>query len=92
MGYLFENIEKMDIQAERRNTAEARAEAKKAQEELKEAREEKVKTIIKFCKKLANSKEETIQEVMEECCMDFETAQLKVDTYWDVQENQKPGI
>ncbi len=27
MGYLFENIEKMDIQAERRNTAQARAEA-----------------------------------------------------------------
>ncbi|MBR1816010.1 MAG: hypothetical protein IJ763_04845 [Lachnospiraceae bacterium] len=32
MGYLFENMEKMDIQAERRNTAEARAalEAEKA--------------------------------------------------------------
>ena len=86
MGYLFENIEKMDIQAERRNTAEARAEAKKAQEELKEAREEKVKIIVKFCKKLANSKEKAIQEVMEECRMDFETAQLKVDRYWDVQK------
>mgnify|MGYP007123078730 CR=1 FL=1 len=36
--------------------------------------------------KLANSKEETIQEVMEECRMDFETAQLKVDRYWDVQK------
>lgn len=76
----------MDIQAERRNTAEARAEAKKAQEELKEAREEKVKIIVKLCKKLTYSKEETIQEVMEECRMDFETAQLKVDRYWDVQK------
>lgn len=40
MGYLFENIEKMDIQAERRNTAEARMEAKRAQEEAKVAQEE----------------------------------------------------
>ncbi|MCD7922180.1 MAG: hypothetical protein LUG27_07050 [Clostridiales bacterium] len=33
MGYLFENIEKMDIQAERRNPAQARAEAEAAKEE-----------------------------------------------------------
>lgn len=36
--------------------------------------------------KLANSKEKAIQEVMEECRMDFETAQLKMDRYWDVQK------
>lgn len=35
MGYLFENIEKMDIQAERRNTAQARLEAQKAREEAR---------------------------------------------------------
>ena len=47
MGYLFENAEKMDIQAERRNTreareradaAEARAEAEKARAEAAEAK------------------------------------------------------
>ena len=49
MGYLFENAEKMDIQAERRNTreareradaAEARAEAEKARAEAAEAKAE----------------------------------------------------
>ena len=42
MGYLFENAEKMDIQAERRNTREARkwAEAEKARAEAAEAKAE----------------------------------------------------
>lgn len=55
MGYLFENIEKMDIQAERHNTAEARAEARKAQ---------------------------AVQEVMEICGENEESARKKVDLYW----------
>ena len=40
MGYWFENMEKMDIQAERRNTAEARAELKKARQELEQSKKE----------------------------------------------------
>lgn len=40
MGYLFENMEKMDIQAERRNTAQARAERDAAYGELDAAYEE----------------------------------------------------
>ena len=36
MGYLFENIEKMDIQEERRKTKEARAELEKTKAELNE--------------------------------------------------------
>lgn len=88
MGYLFENMEKMDIQAERRNTAEARTEAQKAQEELntfkKNSLEEKIRLIVKFCKKLTYSKEEAIQEVITECNTDIETARQKVATYWDI--------
>ena len=34
MGYLWENMEKMDIQLERRNTAEQRERAEKAEEKL----------------------------------------------------------
>ncbi|MBQ9609638.1 MAG: hypothetical protein IJV15_09385, partial [Lachnospiraceae bacterium] len=34
MGYLFENMEKMDIQAERRNTAEARRELEEEKQAL----------------------------------------------------------
>ncbi|MBQ8318999.1 MAG: Rpn family recombination-promoting nuclease/putative transposase [Lachnospiraceae bacterium] len=37
MGYLFENIEKMDIQAERRNTAEARQKLAETEQKLEEA-------------------------------------------------------
>ena len=37
MGYLFENFEKVDIQAERRNTAKAKAEAEEAKQKLEEA-------------------------------------------------------
>ena len=40
MGYLFENIEKMDIQAERRNTAEARKQAAEAEMRLEEVRKQ----------------------------------------------------
>ena len=37
MGYWFENMEKMDIQAERQNTAEAREELEKTKEKLSKA-------------------------------------------------------
>ncbi len=37
MGYLFENMQKMDIQAERRNTAEARRQAEEAIKRADEA-------------------------------------------------------
>lgn len=72
MGYLFENIEKMDIQAERRNTAEARAEAQKAQEEAKRAREEaekareEAKAEVERAKREAEEKAQMLKEDMEE--------------------------
>lgn len=37
MGYLWENMEKMDIQLERRNTAEQRQRAEKAEQKAREA-------------------------------------------------------
>ncbi len=40
MGYWFENMEKMDIQAERRNTAKARAELEEKRKEIKKIDEE----------------------------------------------------
>lgn len=40
MGYLFENMEPMDIQAERKKTAEVRAELQKMNESLDSAKEE----------------------------------------------------
>ncbi|MDE5892353.1 MAG: hypothetical protein K2H45_05485, partial [Acetatifactor sp.] len=40
MGYLFENMEHMDIQEERRKTREAREELEQTKEELEQAKEE----------------------------------------------------
>ena len=98
MGYLWENMEKMSIQEERRNTAQARAEAEKAKAEaesakaefekakvaLKLTQEDKIKSVIKLCKKLKASKEQTVSETMSECSLDQETARQKVDLYWNI--------
>ncbi len=64
MGYLFENMEKMDIQAERRNTAEARQRADEAERKADEAErkadeaerkaDELLKEIEKLKEQLAN--------------------------------------
>lgn len=72
MGYLFENIEKMDIQAERRNTAQARA----------EAQENAIRSVIAVCQRLNAGKEQAVQEVVEVCGADRDTALEKVNLYW----------
>lgn len=72
MGYLFENIEKMDIQAERRNTAQARA----------EAQENAIRSVIAVCQRLNAGKEQAVQEVVEVCGADRDTAVEKVNLYW----------
>ena len=41
MGYLFENMDKMDIQAERRNTAREKQRADTAEEQVANERKEK---------------------------------------------------
>ncbi len=67
MGYLFENMEKMNIQEERRNTAEARAEAEKAKRELEEAKrevEEVKREAEKFKREAEESKDSAIQSVI----------------------------
>lgn len=105
MGYLWENMEKMSIQDERRNTAQARAEAEKAKAEaesakaeaesakaefekakvaLKLTQEDKIKSVIKLCKKLKASKEKAVSETMSECSLDQETARQKVELYWNI--------
>lgn len=76
MGYLWENMEKMSIQEERRNTAQARA-------ELEKALEDKISLVIEYSKRLNISKEQTIHELTLKCGIDQETARQKVDLYWD---------
>lgn len=84
MGYLWENMEKMSIQEERRNTAQARAEAEKAKMELEKALEDKISLVVEYCKRFQISKAQTIQELMAKCDIDQETARQKVDLYWNI--------
>ena len=67
MGELFENMEHMDIQAERRNTAEQRARAEKAESraEKAEAQVEKekmqgIQLFIETCREFGLSREEML--------------------------------
>lgn len=60
MGYWFENMEKMDIQAERKNTADARAELEKTRQELDEAKRE-----ADEAKKEANEAKKKVDEIKE---------------------------
>lgn len=83
MGYLFENMEKMNIQEERRNTAEARADAEKARAELEEARENMIKTLIVTCKEFGADEEQTTEKIINKCGMDPQTAREKVELYWE---------
>ena len=90
MGYWFENMEKMDIQEERRNTTRAREEAARAIEKAKEdvakakadALERNIQSIVSVCKKHGISKEQTIVDLMENCQIDQKSAEGKVNQYW----------
>ena len=96
MGCMFEHMEKMNIQEERRKTAKAEkwaqeAEQKaqeaeqKAEEAAKKAKESEhitIKSIVSVCRKHGISKEEAISEVMDNCELDKETAEEKVNQQW----------
>ena len=97
MGQLFENMDKMDIQAERRKTeaerkrteAERRrteAERKRTEaerEEKKEALEKGKKELIKVCRKLNASKEFAVKNLMEAYSLNREAAAKTVERYWN---------
>lgn len=96
MGYWFENMEKMDIQEERRNTAKARQETEQARQEMKQARKEMkqarheaeqahenaIKSVITVCQELGAGKETAVEKVMQNCLLDEKAAVEKVELYW----------
>ena len=97
MGELFANMDKMDIQAERRKTAEAErradAEGKRADAESKradaaeksaeEAYEKGIRSVIKTCKNLNASKESAVTQVLEMYARSLEEAEKLVECYWN---------
>ncbi len=71
MGYLWENMEPMDIQAERRNTREAREKLRRAEEELEQAEKrqeqaemerDKARAELESSKETINQQTDAIQE------------------------------
>ena len=89
MGYLFENAEKMDIQAERRKTAEARrqlAEANHqlddARREVDEAREQIIKVMIETSQELGSDRKRTAERMMERFELPQKIAEEKMKLYW----------
>ena len=93
MGYLFENMEKMDIQAERQNTKMAREEAEAAKKSAEKAKEEAKETekrvieavsekLILRSKKRGCTKEETLEELRGILELDESQAREKIETYW----------
>lgn len=93
MGYWFENMEKMDIQAERRNTAQARKEAeeakRKAEETQRKAEAIIIQKLVETCRELGASKDVAISKIMEKCGLEKSEANEKVDLYWEKHENGK---
>lgn len=92
MGYLFENMEKMDILEERRKTekaesraeeAESRAEeAQKKLEEMQKKTEEMIGNLLLYGQKNCVSKKAMVQMLMDICGMDQETAKERVKSCW----------
>ena len=90
MGELFANMDKMDIQAERRKTAEAEkradAEGKRAdaaEKRAEEAYDKGIRSVIKTCKNLNASKESAVTQVQEMYACSREEAEKLVEHYWN---------
>ncbi|MCM1538773.1 MAG: hypothetical protein NC254_10290 [bacterium] len=89
MGYLWENMEKMDIQLERRNTAEQRQRAEEAEKRAEEA-EEKAKQSERNLSRLliANYRQQGMdrktvrQRLIADAGMDACTADNLLEMFW----------
>lgn len=92
MGMLFENMEKMDIQEERRKTEEQkrkteeqRARAEKAEqnaEEVKKRLEDSIRLLVESCQELGITKVAMVEKLMENAQMSREDAEKEVLLYW----------
>ncbi len=83
MGYLFENMEKMNIQEERKLRAEAEENLRKGLEAAKEAmKEAAIQSTIETCQELGATKEVALNKVMEKLKLNRIEAEKKLAEYW----------
>ncbi len=102
MGELFANMDKMDIQAERRKTAEAQKALDKArkeaadaidkvQKEMAQERENRIRDVVSVGKQFGATKEELAGRLRKTHGISQEEAMEKVELYWnwsEVAENE----
>lgn len=92
MARLFENMDKMDIQLERRKTEEERRkteEQRKRAEEAEQKAEEAIQKLessiqlfVESCQEFGATKEALINKLTEKYQMEFVEAEAKVEMYW----------
>lgn len=93
MGELFADMEKMDIQAERRNTANEKKRADEAQrraeeaerradEAEKRANEKDIKAFIEACQELGASREAARDKLIEKKGLSEAVSLEKMALYW----------
>lgn len=88
---LFGSMQKMDIQAERRNTARekeradaAQKQAQEAQKQKDEMQEESIKSVIELCREFGASQDITIGKLVKNCHLQPGEAMEKIAEYWEV--------
>ncbi len=85
MGYLWENMEKMDIQLERRNTAEQRERAEKAEEKAEKAEQENsnlYRILISTYRKHGMAREEVRKQLCSESGQEEEKIDELLEKFW----------
>lgn len=92
MARLFENMDKMDIQLERRKTEEQRRkteeerkrteEQRKRAEEAEQKLENTIRLFVESCQEFGASKEALVNKLVEKYQMESEEAKRKVERYW----------
>lgn len=94
MGYLWENMEKMDIQLERRNTAEQRQRAEEAEQKVEEvvqkakrAEQENsnlYRIFITTCRKQGMNREEVRQQLQSETGQEEGKIDELLEKFWEI--------
>lgn len=85
MARLFENMDKMDIQLERRKTEEERRkteEQRKRAEEAEQKLESSIRLLVESCQEFGASKEALINKLAGKYEMESDIATTKVEKYW----------
>jgi len=85
MGMLFENMQKMDIQEERRKTAEQRMRAEEAEQKAEEATqklEDGIRLFVESCQELDISKAAIREKLVAKFDLDIDSADQAIAKYW----------